>query len=109
MRAAAAHLAEVTAVLRVSSVYATAPVGPPQPAFLNAAALVDHPGDPLDQLDALLHIEATVGRVRARKWEARVIALDLLWAGDAILDTPRLTVPHPHLPDRAFALIPLLE
>ncbi len=110
LRAAVQELRAVARVDRVSRVYETAPVGgPPQPAFLNAAALLAHDGSPARMLDALLAIEARLGRVRAERWGPRVIDLDLLWIDGVSWQSARLVVPHPRLRERAFALGPLLE
>jgi 2-amino-4-hydroxy-6-hydroxymethyldihydropteridine diphosphokinase len=99
-------------VERVSRVYATAPVGPvPQPEFLNAAALVSWSGTPHALLDVLLAIEASLGRVRdpEQRFGPRTIDLDVLYIEGMAVDDARLTVPHPRLLERAFALVPLLE
>jgi 2-amino-4-hydroxy-6-hydroxymethyldihydropteridine diphosphokinase len=99
-------------VERVSQVYATAPVGPvPQPEFLNAAALVSWTGTPHALLDALLAIEASLGRVRdpEQRFGPRTIDLDVLYIEGMTVADARLTVPHPRLLERAFALVPLLE
>jgi len=110
MRAAARALSLVVGVERTSRVYATAPVGgPPQPEYLNAAALAVCQRTPGDLLDALLAIEADLGRVRGEKDGPRTIDLDVLWIEDKAIGTPRLVVPHPRLHERAFALVPLLE
>lgn len=109
MRSALHALGEVVRVEATSHVYATAPVGPPQPEFLNAAALVRFEGDPEALLDALLAIEARLGRVRRERWGPRVIDLDVLWIEGVVLQSPRLVVPHPHLKERAFAVKPLLD
>jgi 2-amino-4-hydroxy-6-hydroxymethyldihydropteridine diphosphokinase len=110
MRLAATELARVAHVEKTSRVYATAPVGgPPQPEFLNAAAAIVYEGAPLDLLDALLAIEAQLGRERGERWGPRTIDLDLLWIEGLAIDTPRLVVPHPRLHERVFALVPLLE
>jgi 2-amino-4-hydroxy-6-hydroxymethyldihydropteridine diphosphokinase len=110
MRSAMADLAHIAVVGTTSRVYATTPVGgPPQPEFLNAAAVVRYEGAPLDLLDALLAIEARLGRQRVERWGARTIDLDLLWIDGLAIDTARLVVPHPRLHERAFALVPLLE
>ena len=110
MRSAAIELARVARVEKTSRVYASAPIGGPlQPDFLNAAAAVVYEGAPLDLLDALLAIEARLGRVRGERWGPRTIDLDLLWIEGVAIDTPRLVVPHPRLHERAFALVPLLE
>ncbi|MCC6646273.1 MAG: 2-amino-4-hydroxy-6-hydroxymethyldihydropteridine diphosphokinase, partial [Polyangiaceae bacterium] len=52
---------------------------------------------------------ATLGRVRRERWGPRPLDLDRLWARDVAIDEPGLTVPHPRLAERAFALVPLLE
>lgn len=110
MRAAARELRRTARVQRTSHVYVTGPVGGvPQPDFLNAAALVAHPGTPEDLLDALLAVEVMLGRVRGERWGPRTIDLDLLWIDGVVLETARLELPHPELRHRAFALVPLLE
>ncbi len=95
-------------VLACSSVYETAPVGPPQPDYLNAALLLETSLSAPALLSETQRIERTRGRDRRERWGARTLDLDLLWA-----DQPgrwgELTVPHPRLMDRAFALVPLLE
>jgi len=94
-----------------SSVYETAPVGPSQPDYLNAAALIETELAPEELLDALLAIERAMGRVRPspKDWGPRIIDLDVLWIEDVAVRSDRLTVPHGHLRERAFALLPLLE
>ena len=110
LRAAVSRLARVASVEKTSRVYATAPVGGvPQPEFLNAAALVRYAGPPERLLAVLLDIERKLGRIRHEKWGPRTIDLDLLWVEGLVLDSARLTLPHPHLRERAFALVPLLE
>jgi len=110
MRAALAELATVARVEKTSHVYATAPVGPPQPEYLNAAALVVWEGTAEALLDALLGIEAKLGRVRGgERFGPRTIDLDVLWIDGASEETERLVVPHPRLTERAFAMVPLLE
>jgi len=54
-------------------------------------------------------VERAFGRERRERWGPRVLDLDLLLYGDAVIDEPGLRVPHPHLHERAFALLPLLE
>jgi 2-amino-4-hydroxy-6-hydroxymethyldihydropteridine diphosphokinase len=95
----------------VSPFYETAPIGPPQPSFLNAAVRLRTTLPPLALLDALLEIERSLGRDRAleTRWGPRTLDLDvLLWPGRTLAE-PRLHVPHPRLRDRAFALAPLLD
>ncbi len=109
MRAALAELARVARVEATSRVYESAAVGPPQGDYLNAAALVTWEGEPEALLDALLAIEAKLGRVRREKWGPRTIDLDVLWIEGREVCTPRLVVPHPELAVRPFAVAPLLD
>jgi 2-amino-4-hydroxy-6-hydroxymethyldihydropteridine diphosphokinase len=110
MRAALRELAGMARVEKTSHVYATAPVGPPQPEYLNAAALVVWEGTAEGLLAALLGIEAKLGRVRGdERFGPRTIDLDVLWIEGVVVETERLVVPHPRLKERAFAMAPLLE
>jgi 2-amino-4-hydroxy-6-hydroxymethyldihydropteridine diphosphokinase len=110
MRAALAELGDVARVEKTSHVYATAPVGPPQPEYLNAAALVAWEGTAEGLLEVLLGIEAKLGRVRgSERFGPRTIDLDVLWIDGVAVETERLAVPHPRLTERAFAMVPLLE
>ena len=96
--------------VRVSSVYEAAPVGvTDQPFFLNLVVAVRTSLAPQALLDALLHIENQMGRVRTERWGPRVIDMDLLLYGGAQVALPGLTVPHPRLRERGFVLIPLAE
>jgi 2-amino-4-hydroxy-6-hydroxymethyldihydropteridine diphosphokinase len=98
-------------VLRVSSFHETAPVGyVDQPDFLNAAAEVETTLGARELLDELLGVERSLGRSRdGPRFGPRTIDLDLLLYGDAVVDEPGLTVPHPRLHERRFALEPLAE
>lgn len=95
----------------VSPVRETDPVGyVDQPRFLNAAVALETELAPRPLLDALIRIERRLGRTRAGpRFGPRLIDLDLLLYGDLELDEPGLTVPHPRLHERRFALEPLLE
>ena len=104
------HQPPIIHVERVSSVYETAPVGvTEQPDFLNAVARVATTLPPHGLLDALLHLENKMGRVRTLRWGPRVIDLDLLLYGEAQIAQTGLEVPHPRLRERAFVLAPLAE
>jgi 2-amino-4-hydroxy-6-hydroxymethyldihydropteridine diphosphokinase len=94
-----------------SSVYETAPWGKTdQPAYLNAVLELKTSLAPLDLLDCCQEIERRMGRVRGpERWAERVIDLDILLYGREVIRSERLVVPHEHLHDRAFALVPLLE
>lgn len=96
-------------VVGVSALYETDPVGPPQPAYLNAAVRLATPLPPEALLDELLAIEQRQGRKRRERWGPRVLDLDILWISGARVSTSRLQVPHPELQNRAFALLPLLD
>ena len=95
-----------------SGLYRTAPVGyMDQPAFVNAAVLLETELDPLALLDALLAIERSFGRDRATgpPKGPRTLDLDLLLYDDMVLDEPTLTLPHPAMHERRFVLVPLAE
>jgi 2-amino-4-hydroxy-6-hydroxymethyldihydropteridine diphosphokinase len=99
-----------TRLLRASRLYRTPAWGnTDQPDFVNAVALLQTTLDARALLDGLLGIERSFGRERRERWGPRVLDLDLLLHGDAIIDEPGLHVPHPHLTERAFALLPLVE
>lgn len=93
----------------VSRVYETEPVGPPQPGYLNAAVRIATTLDLGDLLGALLAIEKQLGRERSERWGPRTCDLDILWAFGTAVATETLTVPHPRLRERPFALAPLLD
>ena len=109
LRAGVRALRLVGAVERLSSIYETEPVGPPQPRYLNAAVLLTTSLDAEALLDELLRIEASEGRERRERWGARTLDLDVLWIEGQSVRTARIEVPHPGLRERAFALLPLLE
>jgi 2-amino-4-hydroxy-6-hydroxymethyldihydropteridine diphosphokinase len=96
-------------VSAVSSWYTTAPIGPPQPDYLNGCATLQTSLEAMDLLNSLHSIEAEFGRVRQEFWGARTLDLDLLLYDDLIIDLPTLKVPHPRMLERAFVLVPLSE
>jgi len=98
-------------VVAVSSLRETDPVGfAEQPRFLNAAAALETTLAPRALLDLLLALERELGRTRAGpRFGPRTIDLDLLLHGSAVVCEPGLTVPHPRLHERRFALEPLAE
>jgi 2-amino-4-hydroxy-6-hydroxymethyldihydropteridine diphosphokinase len=99
-----------TRLVRRSALYRTPPWGDTaQPDFVNAVAEIATLLPPRDLLDALLAIEADSGRVRARRWGPRVLDLDLLLYADRVIKQAGLVVPHPHLHERAFVLLPLAD
>jgi 2-amino-4-hydroxy-6-hydroxymethyldihydropteridine diphosphokinase len=96
-------------VIAISSWYRTAPIGPPQPDYLNGCVTIQTSLEALDLLNVLQSIELEFGRVRQELWGARTLDLDLLLYDNLIIDLPRLQVPHPRMLDRAFVLVPLSE
>jgi 2-amino-4-hydroxy-6-hydroxymethyldihydropteridine diphosphokinase len=98
-------------IVAVSSFRETDPVGYlDQPRFLNAAVAIETilPADQL--LAALLDVERELGRTReGPRYGPRIVDLDLLLLDGVTIDEPGLTVPHPRLHERAFALVPLAE
>ncbi|RKR75703.1 2-amino-4-hydroxy-6-hydroxymethyldihydropteridine diphosphokinase [Frondihabitans australicus] len=80
-----------------------------KPSYLNGAVLVSTTLSALDLLDALNRIEDDHGRVRVERWGDRTLDLDLIVHGDTIVDTPRLTLPHPRAAERSFVLEPWLQ
>jgi len=107
----ALDLREEVELLRVSSFIETDPEGGPpnQPQYLNAVAALKTSLTPLELLTALGLIEQQLGRHRIEKWGPRTIDLDFLLAGDEIIDSPDLTLPHPRMHLRQFVLQPLVE
>jgi 2-amino-4-hydroxy-6-hydroxymethyldihydropteridine diphosphokinase len=99
-------------LVRHSRMYLCAPWGPvEQPAFVNAVAQLETRLSPQRLLQRLLEIERALGRVRAAetRWGPRVIDLDLLMYDEVTCKDTRLSLPHPHLHERAFVLAPLNE
>jgi 2-amino-4-hydroxy-6-hydroxymethyldihydropteridine diphosphokinase len=98
-------------VVAVSTLRDTEPVGfADQPRFLNGAAAVETELEPRELLERLLAVERALGRERTGpRFGPRTIDLDLLVYGDLVVDEPGLTVPHPRLAERRFALEPIAE
>lgn len=113
VNAAIAALAAVaqSRLLAQSSFYRTPPLGPQdQPDYLNAAVALETALDPQALLDHTQRIEREQGRVRkAERWGPRTLDLDIMLFGDEVINTPRLTVPHYDMKNRAFMLLPLSE
>lgn len=105
------RLREFLTNVRVSSIHETAPEGvdEPQPDYLNAVVSGDTTLQPLALLHRLLAIERERGRTRPSLRASRTLDLDLILYGDAMINTPELTVPHPRYKDRRFVTEPLSE
>ncbi|TDX00750.1 2-amino-4-hydroxy-6-hydroxymethyldihydropteridine diphosphokinase [Dinghuibacter silviterrae] len=101
---------DIGPVRKASSLYETAPWGnQDQPAFLNQVLIVDTALSPGAVLERIGSIEAALGRNRAEKWGPRLMDIDILFYGRAIIDTAELRVPHPEIANRRFVLAPLAE
>ena len=101
-----------TCLLRVSKLYRTPAWGlTEQPDFVNAVAMLETGLGARVLLNHLLSIERDFGRTRmpGERWGPRTLDLDLLLFGEDMIDEPGLQVPHPHLHERTFVLLPLLE
>lgn len=110
LRDGAESLAKLGAVVSVSSLYETVPIGgPEQDAFFNAVIVIDTELEPRRLLDELHRIEAESGRVREVHWGPRRLDLDLILFGEQRAEEGGLVVPHPRLGERRFVLDPLVE
>lgn len=97
-------------LLRISSFYRSAPIGPgEQPDYVNAVAELETELAPLELLDQLQAIEAAQGRERSLRWGARTLDLDILLFGGECISSERLSLPHPRMAERNFVLQPLAE
>ena len=93
-----------------SRLYRSAPMGPPQPDYCNAACLVETRLSPEALLAECHALEARAGRLRSRgRWLARELDIDLLVYGKLLRESPGLRLPHPGIGERNFVLVPLAE
>lgn len=103
-------LNQIISVTKVSSYIETDPIGgPEQPDYLNAVLIGESDLEPTDLLLKMQAIELAAGRERLERWGARTLDLDLIVAGDLVMDTELLTLPHPRAHERRFVLDPWLE
>lgn len=104
------ELSAAVKIIAVSSFIETEPVGGiEQPNFLNAVLIADCTHSPEELLQLLLQIEARHDRVRDVRWGPRTLDLDLIVAGDVIMESEELQLPHPRAHERRFVLEPWLE
>jgi len=109
---AARELARLFTTFQLSSLIETAPVGEGlefDPPYLNAVAVGESELPPAAIMDRLREIEAARGRTRPYQGAPRTLDLDLILAGDVMIEEPGLQVPHPRFRDRLFVLEPLAE
>lgn len=103
-------LASRMTVKQVSSLYQTEPMGyQDQPPFLNAVCQVTASLSPLELLTLIKGIETSMGRVPSFPNSPRIIDIDILLYDHQVINTSRLTIPHPRMTERAFILVPLAE
>lgn len=98
-----------TRLLGQSRLYRSKALGPVQPDYINAVALLDTQLAPLALLDQLQALEQAHRRVRLEHWGPRTLDLDILLYGDQQIASERLTVPHPFMTQRSFVLYPLAD
>jgi 2-amino-4-hydroxy-6-hydroxymethyldihydropteridine diphosphokinase len=97
-------------IVRSSSLYFTQPVGhAAQPWFCNQVVEVSTDLEPAGLLALIKAVEKKLGRRAAGRNRPRVIDIDILMAGEKVVATKRLTIPHPRMAERNFVLVPLLE
>lgn len=117
VRTAIAALGKIpqTQVIKVSSLYRTSPIGyaadevAQVPDFINAVVQLKTELSPVDLLDALFVIEKAAGRERPYRYAPRILDCDLLLYENEILNSEKLTLPHPRMHERGFVLLPLFE
>lgn len=113
LRKALQTLAATPGIVHVvtSPFYRSVAIGPgEQPDYVNAVAQLDTALSPLALLDVLQAIEQAQERVRgAIRWTARTLDLDLLLFDNQVIESERLTIPHPRMSERNFVLRPLMD
>ncbi|MBI3180569.1 MAG: 2-amino-4-hydroxy-6-hydroxymethyldihydropteridine diphosphokinase [Myxococcales bacterium] len=100
---------DAVAVVGRSSLYESAPLGPPQPRYLNAVVSIECALEPERLLTILKEIERDLGRTEGDRWGPRPIDLDILLWGERVVADAKLQIPHLDLHNRRFALEPLCE
>jgi 2-amino-4-hydroxy-6-hydroxymethyldihydropteridine diphosphokinase len=110
LRGAITRLESIARVISVSSFYETEPMEVTnQPWFLNCAVKAETTKVPKQFMAAVLEMEREMGRLRTMKKGPRTIDIDILLFGDAVVDSPEVTIPHPAMHERRFVLEPLAE
>jgi 2-amino-4-hydroxy-6-hydroxymethyldihydropteridine diphosphokinase len=110
LKAALAALPPTVTVMAESPVYETPPWGvTDQPAFLNMVVQGETDQEPQELLKQLKLLETRLGRLPSIRYGPRKIDLDILFYDDIVLASPELILPHPHLHERAFVLVPFAD
>ncbi|WP_028298065.1 2-amino-4-hydroxy-6-hydroxymethyldihydropteridine diphosphokinase [Olivibacter sitiensis] len=103
---------EVGTIIKKSYLYETqawGTQGEEQPSYLNQVLELTTLLGPEQLLETTMHIEDKLGRTRKKKWESRLIDIDILFYDDLMMQSDTLTIPHPLLHKRKFTLMPLVE
>ena len=109
-RAKALIKRDIGPIIKESQLYETQPWGyPDQPWFLNQVLEITTSESPENILAHLKQIEKEVGRTPAEKWHARHIDVDILFLGHLVINREGIIIPHPHLHERNFVLVPLMD
>lgn len=107
---AISHLTKLGNLIARSHLYKSKPWGMlEQPDFCNAAILLELSLSPQQLLVEVKRIEQVMGRTATFTWGPRLIDIDILTMGDLRINDPNLVIPHPHMLERAFVLVPLAE
>jgi 2-amino-4-hydroxy-6-hydroxymethyldihydropteridine diphosphokinase len=110
MRTAIENLGTLSPILKVSSIYESAPYGVPgQAPFLNAVAAIVTEYPPIELHVHLKQLEIQLGRYKRERWHEREIDFDILFYGNVVMESAELIIPHADLLNRSFVLIPLCE
>lgn len=97
-------------ILRSSSIYESESWGETNnPNYLNQVLFIESKFSAKEVLEKALEIEKELGRTRDKKWESRLIDIDILFFNNEIIEEKNLKIPHPHLQNRKFVLVPLNE
>lgn len=104
------YISEENEVIKKSSLYKTEPWGKKeQDDFINQVIYIKTDKSPKELMVFLLETEKKMGRERLEKWGPRIIDLDILFYDSGIINEDGLTIPHPHITERKFILVPLME
>ena len=110
LREAIKRLKQSVVIEQESAIYETKPWGKvDQPVFLNQCIACTTQLPPQQLLEEIEKIESALGRTQSERWGPRLIDIDILLYDQLVLNTPKLTLPHLHLAERAFVLVPLAE
>jgi len=110
LKAALAAMQPQVQLVAESPIYETEPWGyTEQDDFLNQVAEIKTELSPPDLLAHLKQIEAQIGRQATFRYGPREIDIDILLYDDLVYESPKLTIPHPNLEERAFVLVPLAD